>query len=108
MTSDNDDFEIGSNLPSEPVYETDHYAVGIYELEPGYELEAYGFKYEVAYGICNKATNVIEGMVCQLPEAIGVAEQLTMLIEEKPWESLGSRVPKLLPDGSVPGDGEVH
>lgn len=82
------------------IFENEHYYVFVGEFNA--PVKSNGGEYTRGYIVTNKATGVVEFQVPQQPEAIAAAEQLSMALEQKPWEWARKNIqePKVNPDGS--------
>lgn len=96
------------------VFENERYIV-VREYDGDHAVRSAGYDYYNAYNVVNKSTGVNEYRVPQLPEAISIAEQLDMAMEQKPWEwarrAHEAQMADVNPDGSPiedDEDPEVH
>lgn len=73
----------------ESVYENDHYVVDVLYISPEADPYVDGkFIYRTVYAVTNKATEVIEHVCIQLPEAIFCAHGLAAALDNAPWKKV--------------------
>lgn len=87
------------------VYENENYTVFAGEFPDGMKMTAAGLDFRCGYYVINKATSIMEYASLQLPDCIGTAAQLDIMLRKKPWalEEAAAGMfgtPDVLPDGS--------
>lgn len=88
------------------VHENDDYVVLSGAFPDGMAMTISGLTFHTGYSVFNKSTLQMEYATLQLPDAIGTATQLHIMMKNKPWVvadealSLFSE-PEVNPDGSL-------
>jgi hypothetical protein len=91
---------------SNPIFENEYYTVTVGDFTS--PVRSNGCEFTRGYLVTNKETGVVEFQIPQMPESFAAAEQLSIAMEERPWEWVRKQKepPKVNPDGSSPE--EVH
>jgi hypothetical protein len=91
------------------VFENDNYVVNAGEFPNEMKLTAAGLEFRAGYYVLNKATGIMEYASLQLPDVIGTAVQLDIMLKKKPWESGEDPFAQMLMGAAVLPDGSpVH
>lgn len=91
------------------LHENEHYVV-LHGLFPqDVKMVVHGISFDTGYSVFNKSTLQMEYATLQLPDAIGTAQQLHLLLKSKPWTTAEEGFSALFGPATVNPDGSpVH